>query len=281
MTNNSNSDSTNFVDIYVIGTGMVGTRQFTQEAISALEQCERVYLVHFQKSVKKYLEEFTDQVHVLTDEYNEGEKRDNTYARMAQQVLDGAEESEGPVVFALYGHPMVFVSPSRWVIDEAPERGLEVEVQPGISSMDCLYSDIAFDPAKNGVQMFEASDLLLREFDLNPDIPAMIWQVGMLESALYTTNSSEPERFTRFREYLERFYPPDHSVSLLQTATYPISNSRQIEFEIKDFEKMADEINAIQTLYIPPANERPVQNEELAELFKSKEHIETITNKNS
>lgn len=143
--------------------------------------------------------------------------------------------------------------------------------------MDCLYADIGFDPAENGVQMFEATGLLLREFELNPDIPAMIWQIGALESAIYTTAASKPERFTRFRKYLERFYPPDHTVSLLQTATYPISDSQQIEFEIGEFETMADQITAVQTLYIPPVRKRPVQNEKLAELTESADHIKTIT----
>lgn len=95
------------VDIYVVGTGMVGARQLTREAIAALERSERLYLVHFQKSIVRYLEEFTEDIVILNDEYTDGENRRDTYARMAERVLDGAEQADGPVAFALYGHPAV------------------------------------------------------------------------------------------------------------------------------------------------------------------------------
>lgn len=264
-------------DIYVIGTGMVGYRQLTQEAIAALDRSEQIYLVHYQKIVSDHMEEYADDVIDLTTKYEQDTKRKYAYEQMAETVLDAAEECDSPITLALYGHPLVFVSPSRWVIEEAPERGLEVQVQPGISSVDCLYTDLTLDPAKNGIQMFEATDLLLREFELNPDVPAMIWQIGMVESVLYSDETSRPKRFKRLREYLQQFYPDDHTAYITQTSTYPITESEQIEFEISEFESLHEQINAIQTLYIPPVQERSIQNEELAELVMSQDHLETIT----
>lgn len=265
------------MDIYVIGTGMVGYRQLTQEAIGALEASERAYLVHFKRTVKEYIGEFVDEVVPLTDEYEEGRDRGHAYARMAERVMDGAETAGSPVTFALYGHPMVFVSPTRWIVDEAPDRDLTVEVKPGISSMDCLYADLALDPGEQGIQMFEATDLLVREFELDPEVPAMIWQVGVIESILHSTRDSVPGRFSRFRDYLERFYPSDHVVKLVRTATYPIADPEIIEFEIGEFGSVADEVNAVQTLYIPPVRERPVRNEDLYERVQSREHLELVT----
>lgn len=264
------------VDIYIIGTGMVGYSQMTIEAQSTLEAAERIYLVHYQDTVYEYMEEHAETI-PLTAEYTEGEARQHTYDRMAEQVLDGAEELEGPVVFALYGHPMVFVSPTRWVLDRAPDRGLEVEVLPGISSMDCLYTDIGLDPAAHGLQMIGATDLLLRDYEIQPNMPAMIWQIGSVETVLYNTADNDPKRFTRIREYLQQYYPDDHIVYLLQTATYPITESKQIEFTLEEFEQMHDRINDIQTLYVPPAEKPEVVNQELYEKLESADHLETIT----
>lgn len=265
-------------DIYVLGTGMVGYRQLTREAEAALAKSERVYLVHYQRLVQEYIEtEYDTDVILLTEEYTTGENRVHTYERMAQRVLDGAADADGPVSFALYGHPMVFVSPARWVIDDGRDRGLTVKVLPGISSMDCLYADIELDPAEHGLQMFEATDLLVREFEPNPAIPAMIWQIGSVGSVLHSTAESAPERFTPIREYLQRYYPADHTAYLLQTATYPITNSTQLEFTLDSFEAIHDQITATHTLYLPPAETRGVKNHDLFERLTSHDHLETIT----
>lgn len=257
---------------------MVGYRQLTREAEAALEKSERAYLVHYQTLVKEYLEDDLGcEVIDLTAEYSPEENRAEAYERMAEEVFTGAEEVDGPVSFALYGHPMVFVSPARWVFRDAEERGFEAKVIPGISSMDAIYADIGLDPAANGIQMFEATDLLVREFDLNPDIPAMIWQIGSVETALHTVSESTGDRFTNIREYLQQFYPDDHTAYLLQTATYPVGESKQIEFTLDEFEDMSDQINFIQTLYLPAVRERPPQNEELLERLTSSDHLEVIT----
>lgn len=266
-------------DIYILGSGMVGYRQMTPETQAALEKSEVVYLVHGQEVVKEYIErELTENVVSLVKEYEPEEQRTRTYERMAETVLSGAEEADGPVSFLLYGHPMIFVSPAKKILTEAPERGLDVEILPAISSMDCLYTDLELDPAANGIQMFEATDLLLRKFELNPDVPAMLWQIGSLETMLYSTASSKPERFTRLREYLEQFYPETHTISLVRTATYPITESERLDFELRNFEQMHDKVNATQTLYIPPVRKRPVQDEELYQQIQSEEHLRKITN---
>jgi len=274
----------NPIDVYLVGTGMVGYRQFTKEAEAAVRNSERVFLVHYQDLVKSYLEDevaaeldVAGEVELLTSEYEEGEDRGHAYDRMAERVLEGARKADAPITFALYGHPMVFVSPTQFVLDRAEEEGLRTEVRPGISAVDCLYCDLALDPARNGIQMFEATDLLLREFDLTPDVPAFIWQVGALETGLHTDADSTPARFTRFREYLRQFYPDDHTVHLCQTATYPISESERIEVELGEFETLHDRINGLQTLYVPPTRERPTQNDELAEKALSADHLEVIT----
>ncbi|MEZ3115488.1 SAM-dependent methyltransferase [Halobaculum sp. MBLA0147] len=275
----------NPVDIYIVGTGMVGYRQMTEEAEAALRNSETAYLIHYQKVVADYVEDtvaselgdVSGELIQLTDEYQEDEDRANTYERMAARVMDGAEAADNPVCLALYGHPNVFVSPTEWIADEAEERNMNVDIRPGVSSMDALYSDLMLDPSRNGIQMFEATDLLIREFDLNPHVPAFIWQIGTLETVLYTTADSSPERFERFREYLERFYPSDHTVYICQTAVYPTTQSKQIPVEIGDFEEKHDEINGVQTLYVPPVERKEVVNEELEEQVVSSDHLETIT----
>jgi len=193
----------NPVDVYIIGTGMRGYQQMTKEAEMAVEASDRLYSIHLSEIYGEYLDGLGVDRYDLRDCYSEGKDRVETYEEIADEVLQGAKESDGPVTFALYGHPMVFVSPSRKVINRAKEKGMTVETRPGISSMDCLYVDLQLDPGQSGIQMYEATDLLLREWELNPEVPAMIWQIGAVESSIHHTSiDDKPERYERIRKYL-------------------------------------------------------------------------------
>lgn len=267
------------VDIYVVGTGMVGYRQFTREAEAALDASEVAFLGHYQDVMWDFVAERVDEVVDLHEEYELSGSRVDTYRAMADLVLDGAEVADGPVTLALYGHPTIFVSPSRMVVEDAPDRGLTVEMRPGISSLDCLFTDLAFDPAEQGMQTFEATDLLIREFDLNPYVPLFVWQIASVETKLYYPGTSKPERFTRIREYLQRFYPDDHTVYLLETATYPIAESEQLAFDLDEFESMHEEVKGSQTLYVPPIEEKGVENEEMVRLAESPEHVRSLVDR--
>jgi len=266
----------NPVDIYIIGTGMVGYRQLTKEAEDALKESEKSYLVHLHGMFEDYVDQMDIETHDLRDLYEEGKPREETYREMATTVLDAAEEATEPITLAIYGHPMVFVSPSRMVLERAPERDLMVETRPGISSMDCLYVDLELDPGRSGIQMFEATDLITREYQLNSHVPAMIWQVGSVGRVDYDTSDQKPEQFTPLREYLQQFYPDDHTVTLAQTSTYPITESDQIEFDLCEFESMCDQITHLQTLYIPPVERKSIQNQEYYEKILDSDEVEVM-----
>lgn len=264
-------------DVYVVGTGMVGYRQLTREVDAALRTATRIFAVQPQDLVVDYIRrEYDAEVVDASEEYVEGGDRDETYDRIAESVLDAAE-TDAPVALAVYGHPTVFVSPAKFIRERAPDRDLSVEVRPGVSAMDCIYAEFGIDPAVNGIQMFEATDLLLREFEVNPEVPAVLWQVGTVETVLHSSADSAPGRFTRLREHLQQFYPDDHEAALVHVATYPVTESEWLSFPLSEFESMHDRVKPTHTLYVPPVDERPVQNEALEKQIASPSHLERIT----
>lgn len=265
-------------DVYVLGTGVVGYRQLTREAEAALERSEQVFLLHTHDIVYEYLaDEFDAAVTDLREEYEAHTDRRDTYERMAERVLSAASSATSPVSFVLYGHPMVYVSPSQIVLERADDHELTVEVRPGVSAMDCLYVDLGLDPAENGIQMYDATDLILREYELNPSVPTMIWQIGSIETTLYTTSQSSPQRFTRLREYLEQYYPEDHTVSLVKTATLPVADPEKLDYELGNLEQIHEDVTPLHTLYIPPSTSRNVQDAELRNQVTSRKHLKDIT----
>ncbi|PSP51025.1 hypothetical protein BRC60_03980 [Halobacteriales archaeon QH_1_68_42] len=242
-------------DIYVVGTGIVGYRQLTSEATAALERSGSIHLLHTQEIVYEHFEaEYDADLIDLRDGYQENEIREDIYERMAGRILSEAEEATEPVAFALYGHPLVYVSPAKLILEEAPARDLTVDVRPGVSAMDCLYTDLNLDPARKGIQMYEATDLLLREYDLNNYVPLMIWQIDLKE-----------------------YYPTDHTVVLCRTSTTPLAESERIEYELDNLEAIHETVTPTHTLYVPPARERQIQRPELREAVRSTGHLEGIT----
>ena len=279
-------------DIYVVGTGIVGYRQLTSEATAALERSGSIHLLHTQEIVYEHFEAEYDAdlidlrgeyhtvghkcVNVLVDvrghasrrprnshrsggitcvrQYQENEIREDIYERMAGRILSEAEEATEPVAFALYGHPLVYASPAKLILEEAPARDPTVDVRPGVSAMDCLYTDLNPDLARKGIQMYEATDLLLREYDLNNYVPLMIWQIDLKE-----------------------YYPTDHTVVLCRPSTTPLAESERIEYELDNLEAIHETVTPTHTLYVPPARERQIQRPELREAVRSTGHLEGIT----
>lgn len=270
-------EMTDSPDVYVAGCGIVDIRQLTKEAEAAIREAECVYMYYYNQAINNYVEAIASDVVFVTEEYDGDTHRGEIYRRIADRVVGGAESVDDPVTFLTYGHPFVFVTPTKFIVEAAEERGLDVRVMPGISAADCLFVDLRLDPAANGIQMFEATDLLLREFDLNPDVPALLWQVGAVETSFYSTDPSEPERFSRIREYLQQFYPDDHPVYLAKTAQFGFDESEILEYALDELESIHEVVSIAHTLYVPPVRERPVQNEELAEVVDSKDHLDEIT----
>src|SRR5882672_12951065 len=95
-------------DIYIVGLGIIGVRHVTREAEQCIRQCRRVFLVDHGVGVREYVESLGPPTESLLGEYHEGESRLGTYKEMSARVVEAAL-GEGPVCFATYGHPMMYV----------------------------------------------------------------------------------------------------------------------------------------------------------------------------
>jgi uncharacterized protein YabN with tetrapyrrole methylase and pyrophosphatase domain len=154
-------------DIYVLGLGIIGVRHLTREAEDCLRASRTVYFVDHGFGVPEYLAGLGPRPVSLLSEYEEGRNRIETYRRMAAAVIDGAL-TDPPVCFATYGHPTVFVYPSLLIQRAAAVLDLRVHIVPGISIFDTAFIDLGLDPGLTGLQVFEATALLVDNRPLQP-----------------------------------------------------------------------------------------------------------------
>ena len=263
-------------DIFVVGLGIRTVQQVTREGEDAMRRSSKVFFVDDGFGVEEYIGSLGTQPVQMMGLYEEGAERRQTYLSMAAHVLDGALAAP-PVCFATYGHPLVYVHPTRLIQAGAAALGLTVRMLPGISAFDTVLLDLGVDPGPQGIQMYEATDALARHRPLQPDVPCLLWQVSAIETGLYSTQRGTAARFARLQDYLLAFYPPEHQVTMVLSATYQLLDAWQETFPIGE---LADRLAVglqTGTLYIPPAQSRPVSDPEVLRDAYDPEHLERTT----
>lgn len=263
-------------DIYICGLGIQSIWHLTRETEAAFRRSKEILYLPAGYGVDEYLTQLAPRVtNLYPIGYREGVSRLRAYDAMTAAVLAAALDHP-PVSFAVYGHPLVYAYPPQQILSVAPFLGLRVKVLPAVSALDTILVDLNLDPAMQGLQMYEATELLVRRRPLQPDVPCLIWQVGAVETSLYTEYESAPGRFTRILGYLLQYYPAEHEVVAVYSSTHPLLESRLDPFPLGEIEQHASGLHQGLTLYLPPVERRPILDEELLAQADSAEHLASI-----
>lgn len=263
-------------EIYLVGLGIVGIRHMTLEGQDCIRASKRVYYVDHGFGVPEYLQTICPKTTNLLYEYQEGESRLRTYRGMAAEVINGALD-DPPVCFATYGHPTMYVYPSVLIKKAAALLDLRVHVVPGISTLDTVWVDLGIDPGLTGMQIYEATGLLIQNRELQPDVPCLLLQVDTVESGLFSRAASKAERFRRLQEHLLKFYPQEHRVITVFSATHPLLVPIRDEFPLSELPQRYARSTQSGTLYIPPLGGNIKRNELLEKQLYDRKHLERIT----
>jgi precorrin-2 methylase len=253
-------------DIGIVGTGIVGTHQLTREAEAVIRRCRRTFVIDSGYGIPEHLATLCPEVTELGTHYEPGKDRLPTYRRMAAEVV-AAAVAGAPVCLATYGHPWVYCYPTTLITRAAPLLGLHVEVFPGVSAFDTLLVDLGVDIALSGVQMYEATDLLLRRRPIQSDVTCIIWQPTVVGDPTYRPEPYTVEQFEPLQEYLLRFYPAEHEAAIVTTKTYPLTRSVVQRLKLGDLAAELERAPQVGTLYIPPLGDRPVEDDQLLEVM--------------
>jgi hypothetical protein len=264
------------IDLWIAGLGVQTVGHVTREVAQAIRDSREVLYLDTGAATRQYLETLCPQVTPLFESYREDCARVSAYEDIAIRVIEAALDHP-PVTFAIHGHPLVATHPPFLVLEMARALDLRAEVLPGISSLDTVFADLRLDPVVHGIQMYEATDLLLRRRPLWNDVPAIIWQIGPLETALHSNRVSKPERFERFVQHLRRYYPARHEVTAIYCSPHAVLPPHILRFALENMGQHAEAIHGGFTLYIPPSAGRPVIDGELATQLYDVEHLRKIT----
>ncbi len=265
-------------DVNIVGLGMRLPDHATSETERVIAACNEVLFVDTGIATAAWLRGLCPRVTDLyAASYHERGERLDAYHAMVARTLDAALD-HAPIAFAMQGHPLVYAYAPALLRDLAPLLGLSVSTLPGISSMDCLFADLGLDPCTEGLQLYEATDVLLRARPLQPDVPLLLWQVGTVESRLHTAHTSRPERFFRLRDHLLRYYPAHHEVLAYFAAPFPLFPPRIDRFPLGSLAEQAPTLHPGVTLLVPAIGQRPVSDLDLLAQVDDPAHLARLTN---
>ncbi|HEX3470100.1 MAG TPA: SAM-dependent methyltransferase [Silvibacterium sp.] len=262
-------------DIYLLGTGIMSVWHLTREAEACMRESTQVFLVDPGFGVADHISKLGPKVHNLLDEYKDGSSRLDTYRAMAAKVVAAAMENP-PVSLAVYGHPTLFVYPSTLIRKSAKYLGLKVHTAAAVSSFDTMLIDLDLDPGMNGLQIYDANAVLVERRRLDSEVPLLLLQVDAVESAFHILAPSRPSRFRRLQDHLLKYYPPNHVITNIRSASYPIFEPELIHFEVQNLGNEFADKKLGGTVYLPPAKHSEF-DENLAREIYDPLHVNRIT----
>jgi uncharacterized protein YabN with tetrapyrrole methylase and pyrophosphatase domain len=250
-------------DIAIVGIGISGAHQMTGEVEETLRRCNVTFVTDTGTGAMARLDELCPRAVNLAAGQQVGSHRLSIYRLIASEVV-AAAVAEPPVAFATYGHPNMYCFPTALIQRAAVVLDLEVKVLPGISFLDTLLADIGVDPGFDGLQMYEATDLLIRRRPLQPDVSCVITQAPATLDAYNRPGERNLENLTRLQEYLLTFYPENHEVLLVTSAPHPLLEPLVNPVALGSLAAALMPLTQLGTLFIPPTEHRPVADAELA-----------------
>jgi uncharacterized protein YabN with tetrapyrrole methylase and pyrophosphatase domain len=252
--------------LIVVGTGHNVAGQVTPETLSCLKRAERLLYLVSDPATSVWLRNLNTAAESLHDCYRIGEPGAEACERMVERILaavrDGAE-----VCAAFYGHPAIFVPPGLASLRRARAEGFPARMLPGISFEDCLFADLGVDPGKDGRILYEATDFLLRPRVFDPTAGLILIQVGAIGLVEFRKEETPNREGLRLlAEALRKHYPDTHRVALYLASQLPVIDPTITWVTLADLAEAP--LSVLSTLYVPPAQRRPVDQEMLARLRK-------------
>lgn len=220
-----------------------------------------------------YLQSLNANVESLQNSYQDGQPRFAAYTDMVNRILTPVRAGL-TVCAAFYGHPGVFAFPSHESIRVARAEGYQARMLPGVSAEDCLFADLGLDPSMSGCQSFEATDFLIHNRSFDPTSSLVIWQVGVIGDLSFSSSGYDSSGLAVLTERLLPSYHEDHPVILYEAAHSPLAESRMDRLPLGELP--AAPVNAITTMYVPPARRAEPDHQVLARLGMVREELQTV-----
>lgn len=270
-------------DIAIVGTGVCFPAHLTLETIDILLRCNAIYTMLANPeelesilqmlSADRDLAGTTLKIVSLYRMYQPNRIRKINYELAVETVLNAAA-SEKPVAYLTRGNPVVYDSVTQGILTKGKDRGFDVQVFSAISSLDTIMVDLQQEVAP-GLQIYEASILVAHNIQLRVDIACLLFQVSVFGTK-YAPIDREPRKDSLkvLKDYLLRFYPPEHEVALARSAESWNDQSQIYHVKLQKLDDLNKEAKLGTSMFIPRLHE-PEINQTFTEQMSNPESLDS------
>jgi uncharacterized protein YabN with tetrapyrrole methylase and pyrophosphatase domain len=247
--------------LVVVGVGIKFISHISVEAKAYISQSEKVLYLVNDPLMQEWIQELNPNSESLDHLYNKHELRTDSYKGISNYILQSMQVNKN-VCVVMYGHPSVFAEPALDAVKEAKKQGCYAKILPAISAEDCLFADLLIDPGSCGCQSFEATDFLIHDRKFDTSSHLILWQIGVIAVLSHLRSQNNKNGIIVLTNYLKRFYPSKHLVTIYEASQYPSFEPRINLVALEDLPNA--ELSRLSTLYVPPSqkaacNERMIE----------------------
>jgi siroheme synthase len=245
----------------VVGSGIAAVRHATQEACFHIAHADKVFFLVVDPLTREWILQLNPAAESLSVHLVPGREREVSFNEMVEQIAQAVYRGLR-VVAVFYGHPGVFVQPSHMAMQRLNGEGCTTIMLPGISTEDCLISDLGVDLSQSGYQCYEATNFLV--CNKQPDTAAalILWQIGVIGQV--RVGVGRPDGLEVLATRLLKFYPAGHEVTIYEAATLPICDTLIRKTTLSQLPNCP--VSPISTLFVPPAKEASLDSAMLKQL---------------
>jgi uncharacterized protein YabN with tetrapyrrole methylase and pyrophosphatase domain len=242
----------NRVDLFLLGSGVYSFFDVTLYTQSILKKCEAVFYLHDMPTLDQYLRKVTQNpINLLPLYYTDGRHRTEIYEDVVAHVMKGVKASR-PAAVLLHGHPLVCSTISQRLIEECRARSVEVEVVPALSSLDRIFVALELDFGRRGLQLVEATAAVGQNLQIAPKLDLLLYQIGALNNDHASrVRSARMEDVEHLKNYLLKFYPPDHLLYVVECAVEIGFETKITSAKLGQLELACDTMDYTSTLFVP------------------------------
>ena len=180
--------------------------------------------------------------------YEQASDFDALYDAIVAALLVAAEATDGPLVYAVPGHPTMGERTVARLRVAAAERGIAVRIVPGVSFLDVIAPHLPIDPLSDSLQIVDGLELaavLDREpfsgglLPISPLRPALVGQI-------YNRPTASAVKLA-----LGRLYPDNHQITVFRASGVAGGEStRVVPLSALD-QRLAGPIDHLTSVFVP------------------------------
>ncbi|WP_421617328.1 nucleoside triphosphate pyrophosphohydrolase [Brevibacillus sp. TJ4] len=237
--------------IAVVGLGAGDLEQLPYGIYRTIRQAKHLYLRTKEHPVVAQLAEEGVSLQSFDEVYERHDSFSDVYAEIAETLFDRAREL-GEIVYAVPGHPLVAERTVQLLLEQAAERGVEIEIGGGQSFLDPLFARLQIDPIE-GFALLDGTSM--QSSQVSPGLHTIIAQV-------YDAFIASEVKLS-----LMEVLPDEYEVTVA-TAVGVVGQERIETVPLYELDRL-DHFGNLTLIYVPPARDERI-------LYRQFSHLKDI-----